>query len=372
MHQRTLSPEVAAVSFPVKTITWSQYEQKTPILLQDKNGPCPLIALVNTLLLSADIEARTVELEASMAPTEGSSAPLQSLKKEGAFRIRELLERHVGKEVPLASLLSTLGDVLLDMASLDSAVVNQLLENLPLLHTGLSVNPNLVTGTFPLDDLAFKIFDAFGLKFVHGWCWEPQPGTSANEVFEQLETFDALQDYLLKDSECNQLSQKEVQFWLEDNRTQLTDYGLLKLDQEVHADQVAIFFRNNHFSTIYKAHNHDFYLLVTDTVFAKRSLYVWQSLISVSGHEDLFFTGEFIPVIEGDDYDEDDDQENLRLARKLQEEEDEAMAKSVQKKFDSRRSKQRGVAQEQKQQQQPEQPEDAKKKKKGRPNCVIV
>ena len=48
------------VQFPIKLINWSLDPQNqtiitTPILLQEINGPCPLIALCNTLLLNNDI-----------------------------------------------------------------------------------------------------------------------------------------------------------------------------------------------------------------------------------------------------------------------------------------------------------------------------
>lgn len=361
--------EITAIAFPVKTIRWSQYEQTTPIVLQDENGPCPLIALVNTLLLASDIQARTIEIEQDPTPQEGtSSAPRTNVRKEGADRIRELLMEHTGDRVKLSKLLSLLGDILLDMAGLDTHVVHKLLENLPLLHTGLDVNPNLVTGKFQPEDLASQIFDAFGLNFVHGWVWEPQPGSPVNQVFEQLQTFEGLQNFFCDDDSEDYHQQKEVEYWLQENSSQLTDYGLRNLDREVNADLVAIFFRNNHFSTLYKGLSDDSYLLVTDTAFTKLSRYVWQSLNSVSGNGDLFFTGDFVPVVEGDDYNASDDDENLRVAQLLQEEEDAAMAKRMQKNIDSKRkSHSKAVP---KVEEQATKGEQSKKKKKM--NCTIV
>jgi len=36
--------------YHIKWITWK--DEKTPIIMQNKNGPCPLLALFNVLLLS--------------------------------------------------------------------------------------------------------------------------------------------------------------------------------------------------------------------------------------------------------------------------------------------------------------------------------
>ena len=47
-------------AYEIKVIEWSESKDRIPILLQDKNGPCPLIALVNTLVLrNAAIKSKT-------------------------------------------------------------------------------------------------------------------------------------------------------------------------------------------------------------------------------------------------------------------------------------------------------------------------
>lgn len=366
---------MSEIAFPVKNIRWSQYEQLTPILLQKENGPCPLIALVNTLLLRSDIEARTLYLDD--IPKEGTSAP-QDIKLN-TEKLRSLLKKSVGVRVLLSDILVCLGDLLFDMKNLDSRVVNNILESLPLLHTGLDVNPNLSTGGFPGGDLASQIFNVFGLKFVHGWCWEPSHAAPADRVFQELQTFDNIQDYLLgSGSEVDSDAKQNARIWLEENSTQLTSYGLRKLDEGVNADLVAIFFRNNHFSTLYKGSVHDFYLLITDTAFLKSTKYIWQSLISASGGDDLFFTGEFDPVVEGDDYNvEANEDDDMRLLKRLQEKEDSEYAKRLQRNYDAKKvPKQKGKTVSESATQKTQSPlllsdkKSKKDKKKG--NCVIV
>lgn len=357
-------------TYPVKSITWSQYEQQTPILLQEANGPCPLIALVNTLLLQTDIEARTIQLAGQH---EGSSAAALTLSE--VEKLRSLLNQHAGDRVLLAKVLACLGDMLLELTNVDPGVVDRLLQNLPLLHTGLTVNPNLLTGKFPENDLASEIFGAFGLNFLHGWCWEPEEGPCA-PVFEELQTFDAIQDYLLESS-GDDITRSEVHTWLLVNGTQLTKNGLQKIDNSMQTDLLAIFFRNNHFCTLYKAEHHDFYLLITDTAFTKTApaKYVWQSLISVSGSEDLFFTGDFVPIVDGDDYNLDPSSHgDMELVRRLQEEEDAALAQQMQTRFDTRKKpKPKGATVAEKIDKKARKNEldaDGNPKKKG--TCVIV
>ena len=363
------------IEFPVKAITWSVYEQKTPILLQEENGPCPLIALVNTLLLASDIEARTTawgKENAVLPESRELGLASSSPQPNGSARIKELLNKHVGDRVSLAELLACLGD---------ANVVSDLLESLPLLHTGLTVNPNLVSGGFPPQDLAAKIFDAFGLMFVHAWIWEPGHNKDADSVFPLLQTFDAVQDFLLtKDEETEPNAEvSAVSAWLDENSTQLTLHGLSVLDKQLPADSVAIFFRNNHFSTLYKADNHDLYLLLTDTAFTKRPDFVWQSVISASGKDDLFFSGDFTPINDELEpwalYPNDD----MAVARQLQEEEDAATAQRLQASYNTKKSKQKGTTVSEGAKGAKEQPlkkaskketKEGKSKKKG--NCVIV
>lgn len=372
------------IEFPVKAITWSVYEQKTPILLQEENGPCPLIALVNTLLLASDIEARTTawgKENAVLPESKELGLASSSPQPNGSARIKELLNKHVGDRVSLAELLACLGDALLERTQVDANVVSDLLESLPLLHTGLTVNPNLVSGGFPPQDLAAKIFDAFGLTFVHAWIWEPGHNKDADSVFPLLQTFDAVQDFLLtKDEETEPNAEvSAVSAWLDENSTQLTLHGLSVLDKQLPADSVAIFFRNNHFSTLYKADNHDLYLLLTDTAFTKRPDFVWQSVISASGKDDLFFSGDFTPINDELEpwalYPNDD----MAVARQLQEEEDAATAQRLQASYNTKKSKQKGTTVSEGAKGAIEQPQkkaskketkEGKSKKKG--NCVIV
>ncbi|GEQ68677.1 hypothetical protein JCM33374_g2345 [Metschnikowia sp. JCM 33374] len=341
---------MSGLQFHVKEICWSPYEQNSPILLQEKNGPCPLIAIVNTLILTSDIDKRTVGMEdgaqgetitaelaehAEMVASSSSETQhkLRSRRPRlDVSSLRSLLNKHIGGTVNSSSILSCLGDLLLDLSiPIDTHVLTRVLDNLPLLHTGLDVNPNLVTGRFDDTELASQMFSAFSLNFVHGWCRDVSGGSRVDAVFTKFETFDALQEFLLTSPEEPSVTHP-VEAWIHENATQLTDPGLHLIDKHMAADSLAVFFRNNHFSTLYKAQNHDLYLLITDEAFLKHKHYVWQSINSVSGKDDLFFSGDFTPLMDGFDSAEIDHvDENLIYAKQLQEKEDSDYAKILQK-----------------------------------------
>lgn len=345
--------------FQIKVVTWSEYEHQTPILLQDLNGPCPLIALVNTLLLKNEIDVRNETLN----PIQDVYQADRQRKFDGINNLKLLLLKYHSNtgSIELNKLLSQLGDVLLVMLEVRHSDVStydldKLLQSLPLLHTGLSVNPNIVNGEFPLEDLSTTLFELFNLKLRHGWYFYPSndllpnyPNPTVNRnvsldgIFHELQTFDRIQDFLLYEPNDIQEDlrieiqdkQNRIKVWLDNNLTQLTDAGMKNLNSTLQPEEFIVFFRNNHFSTLYKKDENDFYSLLTDASFDRSNKsykkIVWQSFISVSGKDDLFFTGDFVPVL-GDDDSTDHDNDYF-LIKQLQEEEDEAIAKQMQQRY---------------------------------------
>lgn len=97
---------------------------------------------------------------------------------------------------------------------------------------------------------------------------------------------------------------KNINNWLARSSTQLTEKGINTLKDQVESDSFVIFFRNDHFSTLFKrtvyneANEKDFelYSLVTDEGFVNLRNVVWQELKSVNGFDELFYDRNFIPV----------------------------------------------------------------------------
>ncbi|KAJ1261004.1 hypothetical protein BS78_10G275000 [Paspalum vaginatum] len=99
-------------------------------------------------------------------------------------------------------------------------------------------------------------------------------------------------------SNCSEDKATEQQWELIDNflRTtanQLTVYGLFCLQEGLNERELCVFFRNNHFNTMFK-YNGSLYLLATDQGFISQTDLVWQKLDEVNG-DGVFLTSNFTP-----------------------------------------------------------------------------
>ncbi|RLN98542.1 hypothetical protein BBJ28_00023019, partial [Nothophytophthora sp. Chile5] len=82
--------------------------------------------------------------------------------------------------------------------------------------------------------------------------------------------------------------------------SQLTYYGLVKLHEEVRERQLCVFFRNNHFSTLFKVRGRclsccALYLLVTDAGYLDEPTVVWERLNEIDGDTE-YLDAQFRPV----------------------------------------------------------------------------
>ncbi|CDO91755.1 unnamed protein product [Kluyveromyces dobzhanskii CBS 2104] len=247
------------------------------ILLQNENGPCALVALTNVLVLSPQHKADAQEL-------------IQLINSN--------------RKVTLEDLITTLANIGVTMDDGQSEDVNELLQLLPQLHTGLNVNPAF-NGTFQ-DDQALSLFRLFQVSLVHGWIVDP---TRNEQQYHSVShySYDDAQNLLVHafDIQNNGLQVENPVQVLEDaqylksflarSATQLTEYGIQHLHQLLQENSYSVFFRNDHFSTVHKS-NGKLYTLVTDLGYKSASNIVWQSLRSVKGNQDSFFTSEFLPT----------------------------------------------------------------------------
>jgi ubiquitin carboxyl-terminal hydrolase MINDY-1/2 len=305
-------------TYQIKHFNWFDYHtnnlRRSSMLTQNKNGPCPLLALVNALILSK---------------ADDSESALGN-----ALRARE--------QVSLGLLIESLMDELTS-ESRDNALeelpdVDELNRFLLRLHTGMNANPRFVVpeppppnlmdardsvlhlplsintdrkpGTFEqAQDLI--LYGAFAIPLVHGWL--PQRSDPARAAFARAApTYEDAQTIQFGEEELeiklNQggLTPNEQQLWedIESIRkffstypTQLTPYGLDVVSESLFPGAFAIMFRNDHFSTIYKhPETGQLYTLVTDAGYADKDEVIWESLVDVSGRRSEFFSGDFRPV----------------------------------------------------------------------------
>lgn len=78
---------------------------------------------------------------------------------------------------------------------------------------------------------------------------------------------------------------------------QLTDFGLKRLRIGLREGELCVFFRNNHFSTLFR-HNEQLFVLVTDEGFADIQEVVWETLESTTG-DTHYFDQQFKPSVFG-------------------------------------------------------------------------
>lgn len=300
-------------SYKIKHIRWYDARKNgirnSPILTQNANGPCPLLALVNALVLStpADLETALVE----------------------TLRTRE--------QVSLGLLLDAVFDELMSGrrggAAQELPDVGELYKFLLTLHTGMNVNPMFVQDQSATDgppalipSLALRpggfentremrLYKTFSIPLVHGWL--PDNGSEAYVAFERVaKTYEDAQNAQFQEEELEGKLQNEglspdeqtlftdliaIKEFLTQWPTQLTTSGLETIQKSMEPGQIGILFRNDHFSTLYKhPRTGQLLTLVTDAGYSSHDEIVWESLVDVTGRGSEMYSGDFRPVGNGD------------------------------------------------------------------------
>ncbi|KAI5207040.1 hypothetical protein E4T39_02173 [Aureobasidium subglaciale] len=288
-------------TYQIKQIRWFDASagsdgsmRRTPILTQNANGPCPLLALVNALTLSAPDSPKTILVETLSAREQISLGLLLDAVFEELARRTEISSKALPDVGDLYSFLITL-------------------------HTGMNVNPRFVAssdspqekpGSFD-ETREMRLYSAFEVPLVHGWV--PPSTSSAYEAFDRsAKTFDDALNLQFAQAELEHklgtdgLSAEEQQMFediifmkefLTGYPTQLTEHGLKLITDYLRPGQIAILFRNDHFSTLYKHPRTGTLMnLVTDAGYSSHDEIVWESLVDVSGAAGSFFSGDFRPV----------------------------------------------------------------------------
>ncbi|KAK3314530.1 hypothetical protein B0H66DRAFT_576763 [Apodospora peruviana] len=258
----------------IKKINWydvtaPQNPRTSPILVQNANGPCPLVALTNTALVET-------------------------------LRSRE--------RITLGLLLDAVFDELMSdrrtSPDRDLPDVTELYEFLKGLHTGMNVNPRFV----PTPE-AINVLKRTSLTHVHPTDRTNLiPGTfeatkeMALYATDDAASYEDAQNLLFREEELEDklesprhqgLTAEEQQIYqdiltiksfLSISATQLTSYGLDVIRQSMKPGSVAILFRNDHFSTLYRhPQTLELLTLVTDAGYASHDEVVWESLVDVNG-----------------------------------------------------------------------------------------
>ncbi|KAL4939829.1 hypothetical protein BDV06DRAFT_198019 [Aspergillus oleicola] len=285
--------EKRAETYAIRHISWKDITgtlRESPMLVQNKNGPCPLLALVNALILRA----------------AGHSTPPPIVR---ALRTRE--------QISLGLLIQALFDELTTRLGADNELpdIEALSRFLTMLHTGMNVNPRLtsdpsdVAGTF-LQTEDIKFYSTFKVPLVHGWIASPSSDASAalerigqHHEDTQLLPFrkQELEDRVFQGTSLTTEEERvmadiqAIQHFTDvENATQLSAFGLEQLTRNLQPGTFSILFRNDHFSTLYKHPQlQQLFTLVTDAGYSNHAEVVWESLVDVNGSNAGFYAGDF-------------------------------------------------------------------------------
>ncbi|XP_061178152.1 ubiquitin carboxyl-terminal hydrolase MINDY-2-like isoform X1 [Saccostrea echinata] len=240
-------------------VKWTSFNSlEVPIITQNENGPCPLLAVMNILLLKAKVR---------LDPGIEVITPEQIMTYLGDSIL--LSAPTNGTEAVQLNFQQNMHDAM--------AVIHKL-------QTGLDVNVRF-TG---IQDFEYTpeciIFDLLGIPLYHGWLVDPQDMKMVEAIGNC--SYNQLVEKIISDrsSEREDLVNQALlaEAFLDRTASQLTYHGLYELNSTVKEDQLCVFFRNNHFSTLYKQKN-ELFLLVTDQGFLNEKNVVWETLNNVEG-----------------------------------------------------------------------------------------
>lgn len=255
------APEVAmeVTSNPFYYVKWITFNQsRCPIITQEENGPCPLLSLMNLLLLRGK----------TSLPDGCEVISSDELVEKLAEILLEAMPNNVSDNERLNY----------------EQNINDAIALLPSIVKGLFVNIRFSGVTqFEYTD-SLVIFDLLNVPLYHGWVVDPQNKLLAQAVgnlsYNELTT-KTITDMSSDDEEKVRVALLTRQF-LEESALQLTFHGLCELNEKMRDGELAIMFRNNHFSTLYKQKG-ELFELMSDQGFLKESSVVWQTLSTIDG-----------------------------------------------------------------------------------------
>ena len=256
-------------------------KDKYQILLQNENGPCPLLAAGNCLLLKKSI-----------------TLPSNCIKA-GVVTIDELTNV-LAEKILLNNTTQT---------EQTDHHINEVMKIFPNLQFGMDVNPKFTNGPTGVEyTMELNAFDLLHIELVHGWLLEPDAqeyeyiknqtyNQCINLVIQGNDASSTLHEEQEKNNNDNAMMRLEnhdelstqatigtiIHHFLDRSSHQLTQYGLTVLHEYVKEGDMVVFFRNNHFNTLTKHTDGHLYLLVTDFGYADVASVVWEKLDVIDG-----------------------------------------------------------------------------------------
>lgn len=319
-NSRWVSPrppvDAKTETYQVKKIKWhdansTQNPRVSPILVQNANGPCPLVALVNALSMTTPPDVNDTSLVEVLRSREQISL---NLLLDAVFE--ELMSP---RRTDLDAALPDVGDLYAFLTSLHTGMnvnprfiptraIRDAYERTSLTNLDAAERASLIPGTFENTN-EMGLYATFKIPLIHGWL----PPTS-DPVYDSLErqsqTYEDAQNLLFREEELeHKLSSDEgltgeeqqlyqdiitIRSFLESSATQLTAWGIQVISRAIRPGTFAILFRNDHFSTLYcHPQTKELVTLVTDDGYRSHDDVVWESLVDINGEHTQYLSGDF-------------------------------------------------------------------------------
>ncbi len=213
------------------------------IITQEGDGPCPLIAIANVLLLRGALSLPHAESWIShgtlVQVLRDYALELNRVPPGSSEEVRANIEANVEASVR----------ILCSKA----------------MRRGIMINPSLTGVTSFEFTPEIGVFDLFRIRLLHGWLVEPTDSEGLRRFFEGR-SYNQIQDAIsavLHSSPSDAQEQAALaSAWFAQHATQMTAHGVKELERNVMENEISVLFRADHFSTIIK-HNGQLYSLVS-------------------------------------------------------------------------------------------------------------
>jgi hypothetical protein len=226
-------------SLPQSVFTVKSCSKKLRIVTQCNNGPCPIIAILNCLILQDRIKQ----------PAPDSVTAEEMMTQLGNY----ILKREIPEEcTELLHAQST---------SLEVCSSQQLLK-------GLDINVKFkAVDAFEFTPM-LTLFDFLDIKLFH--CWAPSPDDDEYEELSKL-SYNELVTLLFDDEK------EKLKIWYNQTASQATEYGIFQIRSKMKPGEIAVLFRNNHYFVV-TFQNDVMYSLITDQGYLHSPELVWEEL----------------------------------------------------------------------------------------------
>ena len=262
-QQRARTAEELALVHRVKRVRFGGCARE--VLLQNLNGPCPLLALGNALLLRGDVGV----------PPGWSELPVSRL----IASVREVIEASAASAGG-AGMAGATGAA----RSARAARAARAAASLPSLQRGLDVDVGLGSPCSFSDATDLLAFELCGVRVLHGWVADADaPGGALLRALSYEELTRRLVSGGREDAA---LVEAGARFLEHESTAQMTAAGLRELHGAVREGELCVLFRNNHFSTLTKRDG-ALWALVTDLGYERVAAVAWERLDSLHGDTQL-------------------------------------------------------------------------------------